>query len=223
MTGLQILWLLSLALWSCVAQNYTWGVEESNQTGCVSDTASCGCCLMQQWVQRLEKYFNLTLETLDRKLETTTRRVAELRASRTAFSVSLSNRLEVLGPFKTNTTVVYRKVFVNQGAAYNEQTGIFTTPVAGLYSFSFTAFHDAGAPAQKLRIYMVLQRNGQDVVGLHDTTSTDQEDSATQNVVLQLDAGDRVCVKLLADFVLFDDINHYNTFSGFFLSPVLLL
>ncbi|MGH0189757.1 UNVERIFIED_CONTAM: hypothetical protein FKN15_038287, partial [Acipenser sinensis] len=190
---------------------------------CVTDSASCGCCLMQQRMQRLEWIFNHTMDQLRKDLDQASKRLNDLRASHTAFSAALSTRTECVGPFRDNATLLYKKVFVNQGGAYSEQTGVFTAPRSGVYSFSVTVFSDAGAPGARLSIFALLQRNGQDLAGVHDDNYDDQEDSATQSLALQLHAGDQLSVRLVAGRVVCDDVSHYNTFSGFLVFPTDLL
>lgn len=36
---------------------------------CLTDVASCGCCLMQKQMWKLEMFFNMTLDELQRNLE----------------------------------------------------------------------------------------------------------------------------------------------------------
>ncbi|XP_034774066.2 cerebellin-1 [Acipenser ruthenus] len=226
MKGILILSLLCSMVGSLLAQDYEWGGSEAGEASkdiCVTDSASCGCCLMQQRMQRLEWIFNHTMDQLRKDLDQASKRLNDLRASHTAFSAALSTRTECVGPFRDNATLIYKKVFVNQGGAYNEQTGVFTAPRSGVYSFSVTVFSDAGAPGARLNIFALLQRNGQDLAGVHDDNYDDQEDSATQSLALQLHAGDQLSVRLVAGRVVCDDVSHYNTFSGFLVFPTDLL
>lgn len=51
------------------------------------------------------------------------------------FQLSLNKFLENL---KTQETVVFDEITLNEGNAYNKTSGIFTTPSDGLYSFTLT-------------------------------------------------------------------------------------
>ncbi|MGH0186783.1 UNVERIFIED_CONTAM: hypothetical protein FKN15_021369 [Acipenser sinensis] len=270
MKGILILSLLCSMVGSFLAQDYEWGGSEAGQASKDSEWGWRGgfghCMERGQRMQRLEWIFNHTMDQLRKDLDQASKRLNDLRASHTAFSAALSTRTECVGPFRDNATLLYKKVFVNQGGAYSEQTashtafsaalstrtecvgpfrdnatllykkvfvnqggayseqtGVFTAPRSGVYSFSVTVFSDAGAPGARLNIFALLQRNGQDLAGVHDDNYDDQEDSATQSLALQLHAGDQLSVRLVAGRVVCDDVSHYNTFSGFLVFPTDLL
>uniref|UniRef100_A0A673BE91 C1q-related factor-like n=1 Tax=Sphaeramia orbicularis TaxID=375764 RepID=A0A673BE91_9TELE len=115
-----------------------------------------------------------------------------------------------VGPFNTDTILVYQTVMTNIGDAYNQTTGVFTTSVSGTYYFTF--FYHAGRehPAT-LRLY----KNEQLVARSHDHKGGDDgADNGGNAVILQLQKGDRVFVRLLAHTHIWAK-NHITTFSGF--------
>lgn len=94
-------------------------------------------------------------------------------------------------------------------------TGIFTAPVKGLYYFSFNTYgyntHINGA---------MLMKNGALQISTYDNISVDGSDSTSNAAVLQLVAGDEVCMQLWENGRVFDNLNGHTTFSGFLLFPV---
>ncbi|KAL1280742.1 hypothetical protein QQF64_015342 [Cirrhinus molitorella] len=75
-----------------------------------------------------------------------------------AFSATLGNRGDV-GPFNTDVTLVYQRVFLNAGSCYNTSTGIFTAPVNGVYFFTFSG-HNRSSKPMGLR----LLKNGRQMI-----------------------------------------------------------
>uniref|UniRef100_A0A7N8YG82 Cerebellin 20 n=1 Tax=Mastacembelus armatus TaxID=205130 RepID=A0A7N8YG82_9TELE len=161
---------------------------------CLVDQASCGCCLIQKQMKRLEL--------------------------RSAFSVALNNDKAVscYGPFPTNKLVIYKYVFINLGGNYNIQTGIFTVPRSGVYSLSVTIYGIAFS-VSTLATCANLQVNNQVVATLSEQNGQDLEDSATAVVAVSLKAGDQVAVNLLRGCCFLCEDSYYNTFSGFLLYP----
>ncbi|XP_029963535.1 cerebellin 20 [Salarias fasciatus] len=186
---------------------------------CLTDKASCGCCLMQQQIHRMKTFFNMSLNELEKELVKTQTVLNSVRASRSAFSVALTNdeSLNCFGPFRDDRLIVYRHVFINLGEGYNVLNGVFTVPRSGVYSLALTVYSDAGSPGNSLAACAGLQVNGHLVAGPRERNMQDQEDSATILVALHLKAGDKVAVNLPIGCFLCDDKSHYNTFTGFLL------
>lgn len=139
--------------------------------------------------------------------------------SRSAFSVALNNEedLKCFGSFRDDKLITYSHIFINLGNGYNQQTGIFTAPRAGVYSLALTVYSDAGSPGNTLAACAALQVNGKSVAEPREKNMQDQEDSATAVVAVHLNAGDKVSVNLPIGCFLCDNKSHYNTFSGFLL------
>ncbi|XP_041662327.1 complement C1q-like protein 4 [Cheilinus undulatus] len=224
MRAIVLLCLLQAALIQAV--RYPWGgpgntgtTDPNTENVCLTDQASCGCCLMQQQVHRMKEFFNMSLSELEKELTKTKTVLNNVRASRSAFSVALTNqaKLECFGPFRDDKLIRYQHVFINLGDGYDLNTGIFTVPRSGVYSLALTVYSDAGSPGNSLAACAGLLVNGQVVAGPRERNMQDQEDSATIVLAVHLKAGDKVAVNLPIGCFLCDDSSHYNTFTGFLL------
>ncbi|XP_071352848.1 C1q-related factor-like [Trachinotus anak] len=227
MRAIVLLCLLESAL--VQALDYSWGgpdkknesgdIDPSTENVCLTDQASCGCCMMQQQIHRMKMFFNMSLNELEKELIKTKTVLNNIRASRSAFSVALTNdnNLSCFGPLRDDKLVIYKHVFINLGDGYSVDTGVFTVPRSGVYSLALTVYSDAGSPGNSLAACASLLVNGLVVSGPREKNMQDQEDSATIVVALHLKAGDKVAVNLPIGCFLCDDNSHYNTFTGFLL------
>ncbi|XP_022061487.2 C1q-related factor-like [Acanthochromis polyacanthus] len=225
MRALVLLCLLPVAL----ARKYDWNPRDPNRptstpdpnavNACQKTDQYCGCCMMVQETNRLQMYFNEVLNMVEEEYNKTEQYLNMINDSRIAFSVALNNesKMNCIGPFRENTSVIYRTVFLNLGDGYNMSTGVFTVPRSGVYSLALTVYSDAGTPGGSLAACATLQVNGKVVAGPSERNMQDQEDSVTIVVALHLKAGDKVAVNLPIGCFLCDDKSHYNTFSGFLL------
>uniref|UniRef100_A0A4W5PVT5 C1q domain-containing protein n=1 Tax=Hucho hucho TaxID=62062 RepID=A0A4W5PVT5_9TELE len=132
-----------------------------------------------------------------------------------AFSAALGIKAGNIGPFNTETTLVYKKVFTNVGNHYKPTTGIFTAPVRGLYHFTFYC-HTFGANSG----YVFLYKNGERIAATADhATSGDRADNGSNGLVLMLEVGDQIYMRLGTNSWIYDDDSGYNlsTFNGLLL------
>ncbi|XP_023256302.1 caprin-2-like [Seriola lalandi dorsalis] len=193
--------------------------EPNTGDACSMDQGSCGCCLIQQKVNMIKMYFNMTLAKLEKEYLQTKQSLCNIEASRTAFSVALFDDVtfQCYGPFTLNTNIIYKHVFLNLGDSYSVDTGIFTVPHSGVYTIAITIYSDAGSSGRLLAACASLQVNGQVVSQSREQNRDDQEDSATVVLVLQLMAGDKVAVNLPEGCFLCEYNSFFNTFSAFLL------
>ncbi|ROI81138.1 Complement C1q-like protein 4 [Anabarilius grahami] len=132
-----------------------------------------------------------------------------------AFSAGLRPSVGLyVGPFTTDITLTYRNVITNIGNAYNPVTGIFTAPLKGAYMFRFTVHGHGGTPAN-----VSIIKNGEHMVIAFDVQAQDRLNSSN-GVVLILEVGDVVYLRLCSGTRIADNQNNYNTFSGFLLFPL---
>ncbi|KAM4566942.1 complement C1q tumor necrosis factor-related protein 3-like isoform 2-T2 [Odontesthes bonariensis] len=187
-------------------------------TACPTDQAACGCCVMQTQLNRMEQFFNFTVDELSKRLMESKMELNNMRASRSAFSVALNNdkSLSCQNTLNSNRVIIYKHVFINLGDGYNVQTGIFTVPRSGVYSLTITIYVSGLSGSTQVTCANLLV-NGKTVATLFEKIGQDNEDSNSAVAAVQLQAGDQVAVSLLEGSVICDNNNHYNTFTGFLL------
>ncbi|XP_062273494.1 heavy metal-binding protein HIP-like isoform X1 [Scomber scombrus] len=157
---------------------------------------------------------------LEARMNATENEVEELKRQnadrpKVAFSLGLTDAGQV-GPFNTDITLKFSKVFTNFGQAYSPTTGHFTAPVRGAYYFSFTTVDN--------RIYVgsvvYLYHNDKRVLWNHDYNDEYGHTNLSNSMVLQLEKGDVVYMVLPASYSVYDDRDDRSTFNGFLLFPL---
>uniref|UniRef100_A0A673I8B9 C1q domain-containing protein n=1 Tax=Sinocyclocheilus rhinocerous TaxID=307959 RepID=A0A673I8B9_9TELE len=121
-----------------------------------------------------------------------------------------------VGPFTTEITLIYRNVFTNIGNAYNPTTGIFTAPLKGAYMFNFSVYGHWN-PSTPSTVSIV--KNEQRVVVAHGHQDQYAVNSS-KGVVLILEVGDVVYVRLWSGRKIYDNEHNHITFSGYLLFPL---
>ncbi|KAF4115032.1 complement C1q-like protein 2 isoform X2 [Onychostoma macrolepis] len=141
----------------------------------------------------------------------------ENRDREIAFSASLmESGSGHIGPFTTDITLTYRNVFTNIGNAYNPITGIFTAPLKAAYMFTFSVYDHANPSTPST---VSIMKNGEKVVMAHGHQAQYVVNSSN-GVVLILEVGDVVYVRLWSGRRIHDNLNNHNTFSGYLLFPL---
>ena len=118
----------------------------------------------------------------------------------------------------THQIVVFDSIQTNVGSAYNNYSGIFTVPVSGVYSFSWS-IADNGCHGA---VYTVLVVNNVEVGGIGtDGSDVCDDELATGQVVLELNVGQIVFVRTdsttPAQGAIRGRTFNRSTFSGFLL------
>ncbi|XP_036453013.1 complement C1q-like protein 2 [Colossoma macropomum] len=124
---------------------------------------------------------------------------------------------ESLDASNTDAVIVYGTVITNVGNAYDPQTGIFTAPVGGLYSFSFS-----GATWTQTDLKQELHMNKKRVTTIYGSGGG-RFVAASKSITLQLNQGDTVYVVIKKESSAFENRDYkknHNTFSGFLLYPL---
>ncbi|XP_026766162.3 complement C1q-like protein 2 [Pangasianodon hypophthalmus] len=131
-----------------------------------------------------------------------------------AFSAGLAAGQK--GPFNTETTLIYSKVISNIGGAYNPHTGVFTAPIKGVYYIRFTG---AAYNTDNHNMGINMYKNSQLLLHLGESNRDGHLRHVSSGLVLELEAGDVVYLRLFANYALYDDALLRNTFSGFLIFP----
>uniref|UniRef100_A0A3B5LJC9 C1q domain-containing protein n=1 Tax=Xiphophorus couchianus TaxID=32473 RepID=A0A3B5LJC9_9TELE len=192
----------------------TLGQNVFTQTDVATETGSCFpdmCKFLKEFGAMKAK-----LEAVETNLKEKSE-VLELKkkdATIIAFSAATGGSGHI-GPFDTDTTLIYRKLIINVGNAYNQHTGIFSAPVPGIYYFTYF-YHAGGSQVVNLS----LMKNNEEVVTTYDhKTSHDVADNGGNAALLQLQQGDQVYVQLVENTHIWGG-SHGTTFSGYLLHQV---
>ncbi|XP_059201128.1 complement C1q-like protein 2 isoform X2 [Centropristis striata] len=157
------------------------------------------------------------LRELETKLKNTEKQLEDLRGvvqgNRVAFGASIDNNGNI-GPFNTHIILTYKNVYSNTGS-YNPATGIFTAPVRGVYYFSYSGHNSSSRP-----MGLHLMKNGAHMVMVYNHAAGNRWETATNGMTLQLEVGDQVYMRLIANTWIFDNGNRHSTFIGFLLFPL---
>ncbi|MGD1441012.1 C1q-like domain-containing protein, partial [Vibrio harveyi] len=146
------------------------------------------------------------LKALEIRLANSEAQIEEIKKEnrdrpKVAFSASLGSK-GFIGPIDADSTLVYKNVFINVGDAYNQDTGIFTAPVRGVYYFSF--FYHCGTDHGTA---LALYRNGKHEALAQHNKSNDSPENGGNGLTLLLEKGDQVYMVLLKDKWVWDLLN----------------
>ncbi|KAM9292225.1 complement C1q-like protein 2 [Gastrophryne carolinensis] len=131
-------------------------------------------------------------------------------APRVAFYVGLKS------PHEGYELLKFDDVVTNLGAQYDPSSGKFTCQTPGTYYFTYHILMRGGDGTS---MWADLCRNGQVRASAIAQDADQNYDYASNSVVLHLDAGDEIYIKLDGGKAHGGNNNKYSTFSGFILYP----
>ncbi|KAG5833589.1 complement C1q-like protein 2 [Anguilla rostrata] len=135
---------------------------------------------------------------------------AVLGGTKIAFYVGLKN------PHEGYEVLKFDDVVTNLGNHYDPSTGKFTCQVSGIYFFTYHVLMRGGDGTS---MWADLCKNGQVRASAIAQDADQNYDYASNSVVLHLDSGDEIYVKLDGGKAHGGNNNKYSTFSGFILYP----
>ncbi|XP_033927426.1 complement C1q-like protein 4 [Melopsittacus undulatus] len=107
-------------------------------------------------------------------------------------------------------------VVTNVGNYYEPSSGKFTCPLPGIYFFTYHVLMRGGDGTS---MWADLMKNGQVRASAIAQDADQNYDYASNSVILHLDVGDEVFIKLDGGKVHGGNTNKYSTFSGFIIYP----
>lgn len=137
--------------------------------------------------------------------------------------ISFSAALSI--PVLEAGTIQFDKILVNDGHAYDPETGIFTAPIEGRYFFSaiLTGYKDEKIEAVLSKSNLGIARvdsEGYQPEGLEKKPLVENKTTTSSlgvfNIILQLSAGDTVCIDLVTGKLAHSD-EPLTVFSGILL------
>ncbi|KAM6945878.1 complement C1q-like protein 3 [Aplochiton taeniatus] len=131
-------------------------------------------------------------------------------STKIAFYVGLKN------PHEGYEVLRFDDVVTNLGNQYDPSTGKFTCQVSGIYFFTYNVLMRGGDGTS---MWADLCKNGQVRASAIAQDADQNYDYASNSVVLHLDSGDEIYVKLDGGKAHGGNNNKYSTFSGFILYP----
>ncbi|XP_078260549.1 complement C1q-like protein 2 [Rhinoraja longicauda] len=119
-------------------------------------------------------------------------------------------------PHEGYEVLKFDDVVTNLGNYFDSTTGKFTCAVPGIYFFTYHVLMRGGDGTS---MWADLCKNGQVLASAIAQDADQNYDYASNSVVLHLDSGDEIYIKLDGGKAHGGNNNKYSTFSGFILYP----
>ncbi|KAF5925771.1 cerebellin-3 [Diceros bicornis minor] len=142
--------------------------------------------------------------------------LGEAPPGRVAFAAVRSHHHEPAGEISNGTSgaIYFDQVLVNEGGGFDRASGSFVAPVRGVYSFRFHVVK----VYNRQTVQVSLMLNTWPVISAFANDPDVTREAATSSVLLPLDPGDRVSLRLRRGNLLGGW--KYSSFSGFLIFPL---
>lgn len=142
--------------------------------------------------------------------------LGEAPPGRVAFAAIRSHHHEPAGEIINGTSgaIYFDQVLVNEGGGFDRASGSFVAPVRGVYSFRFHVVK----VYNRQTVQVSLMLNTWPVISAFANDPDVTREAATSSVLLPLDPGDRVSLRLRRGNLLGGW--KYSSFSGFLIFPL---
>uniref|UniRef100_A0A5F7ZAG2 Cerebellin 3 n=1 Tax=Macaca mulatta TaxID=9544 RepID=A0A5F7ZAG2_MACMU len=142
--------------------------------------------------------------------------LGEAPPGRVAFAAVRSHHHEPAGETGNGTSgaIYFDQVLVNEGGGFDRASGSFVAPVRGVYSFRFHVVK----VYNRQTVQVSLMLNTWPVISAFANDPDVTREAATSSVLLPLDPGDRVSLRLRRGNLLGGW--KYSSFSGFLIFPL---
>ena len=111
-------------------------------------------------------------------------------APRVKFSAYLDHYLDDLGPMQI---VPYNKVSLNEGAVYNNSTGVFVAPVSGTYLLSLFSVASRPPGQDDLQIWIsIMVNDDRYFTAMADSRGTWDDNQSSSTIILQVNESDSI-------------------------------
>ena len=113
---------------------------------------------------------------------------------------------------KNQETVIFEKVYLNVGKAYNQKTGEFTAPVGAVYSFNWKTLTYPG----KYFITEIVHNGNPIALNYCDGRGISTGYASTSNqAIIRMKKGDKAWIRTHSSYGMYARGGYWSNFSGY--------
>ncbi|KAK7482253.1 hypothetical protein BaRGS_00026496 [Batillaria attramentaria] len=144
--------------------------------------------LREELMEQENAALQLQLDNLAAKIDAATQSVS--------FLASISSQTAQASEFNSGERIAFTITHLNNGNAYDRDTGVFTAPVNGTYVFLANLQLHSSSPSRR-NVYTILKLGGSDVLTCY-IAYDDYYDMGSCDVVLYMTAGQQVWLEIFS-------------------------